>query len=128
MKKKITSYFKTLLDKKMQILYEPPSDLLYIFKGCIMDIKTEKKRNQTLTRKETIKEFQNLENNKNKLSLTSDHKSHLDETHLLLRGSVLRNTEFIFGMVVYSGHDTKIMMNSVRAKPKRSKLEQQLNK
>ena len=42
---------------------------------------------------------------------------------LLLRGSSLRNTEYIYGLVVFTGHETKVMRNSVRAKNKFSKLE-----
>lgn len=52
----------------------------------------------------------------------------LEERNLLLRGSVLRNTDFVYGMVLYTGHDTKIMLNSVKAAAKHSKLEEQLNK
>ena len=35
----------------------------------------------------------------------------LDYNNLLLRGSSLRNTEYIFGIVIYVGHNTKIMLN-----------------
>ena len=52
----------------------------------------------------------------------------LEERNLLLRGSVLRNTDFVYAMVLYTGHDTKIMLNSVKAAAKHSKLEEQLNK
>lgn len=47
---------------------------------------------------------------------------------MLLRGSSLRNTEFIYGIVVFTGHDTKIMKNSVKSKAKFSKLERSTNK
>jgi phospholipid-translocating ATPase len=30
---------------------------------------------------------------------------------ILLRGSVLKNTEFVFGIVVFTGHETKVMKN-----------------
>ena len=32
--------------------------------------------------------------------------------NLLLRGCVIRNTDFIIGMVVYSGNQTKTMLNN----------------
>lgn len=46
---------------------------------------------------------------------------------MLLRGSSLRNTEYIYGIVVFTGHETKIMKNSVRSRAKFSKLERSTN-
>ncbi|KAK3281982.1 hypothetical protein CYMTET_10262 [Cymbomonas tetramitiformis] len=46
---------------------------------------------------------------------------------ILLRGSSLRNVEQIMAVVVYSGHDTKVMQNSTNAPSKRSHIEQQLD-
>ena len=43
--------------------------------------------------------------------------------NVLLRGCVLRNTDWAIGLVVNSGHDTKIMMSSTEAKAKTSNLE-----
>jgi len=40
----------------------------------------------------------------------------------------LRNTEWIIGAVVYTGHDTRIMRNSVSSKQKFSKLEKLITK
>jgi phospholipid-transporting ATPase len=47
---------------------------------------------------------------------------------MLLRGSSLRNTEWIYGIVVFTGHDTKVMRNSIKSKAKLSKLEKSTNK
>ena len=47
----------------------------------------------------------------------------LSNDQMLLRGSSLRNTEYIYGLVVFTGHDSKIMRNSVKARAKFSKLE-----
>ena len=43
--------------------------------------------------------------------------------NVLLRGSSLRNTEYVFGLAVYAGHDTKVMMNASAAPSKRSQIE-----
>lgn len=47
--------------------------------------------------------------------------------NLLLRESRLKNTDFIEGMVVYAGHETKAMLNNSGPRYKRSKLEQHMN-
>ena len=43
--------------------------------------------------------------------------------NVLLRGSCLRNTEWVVGLAIYAGHDTKVMMNSSAAPSKRSQIE-----
>lgn len=52
-----------------------------------------------------------------------DKKVPLSSENFLLRGCILRNTDWIMGVVVYTGHQTKIMMNSIKARPKKSTLE-----
>ena len=47
--------------------------------------------------------------------------------NVLLRGSTLRNTDWIAGVVVFTGGDTKLMRNSVRSPRKVSSLERQMN-
>ncbi|KAL0477513.1 phospholipid-transporting ATPase [Acrasis kona] len=42
---------------------------------------------------------------------------------ILLRGAVLKNTTHIFGVVVYTGSHTKLMMNSEEAPHKKSRVE-----
>ena len=51
----------------------------------------------------------------------------LDNNNILLRGCKLKNTEAVIGVVIFTGHSTKIMMNSVKAKQKHSDLEQILS-
>ncbi|XP_065358633.1 phospholipid-transporting ATPase VD isoform X2 [Calliphora vicina] len=46
---------------------------------------------------------------------------------LLLRESRLKNTDFIEGIVVYAGHETKAMLNNSGPRYKRSQVEQQMN-
>lgn len=47
----------------------------------------------------------------------------LDQGNLLLRGAALKNTAWIYGVIVYTGHQTKIMMNSSETPCKRTKME-----
>lgn len=46
---------------------------------------------------------------------------------VLLRGTVLRNTEWVIGVVVFTGIDTKIVMNSGGTPSKRSRVERMMN-
>ncbi|XP_044480722.1 phospholipid-transporting ATPase 3-like isoform X1 [Mangifera indica] len=52
----------------------------------------------------------------------------LNPNQILLRGCSLRNTEYITGVVVFAGHETKVMMNSMNIPSKRSTLERKLDK
>ncbi|XP_027829644.1 phospholipid-transporting ATPase IB-like [Ovis aries] len=46
---------------------------------------------------------------------------------VLLRGTQLKNTEWILGVVVYTGFETKFMQNAVKSPLKRSKVEKVTN-
>ncbi|KZS87356.1 phospholipid-translocating P-type ATPase [Sistotremastrum niveocremeum HHB9708] len=46
---------------------------------------------------------------------------------LLLRGCALRNTQWVIGLVVFTGPDTKIMLNGGATPSKRSKIERETN-
>ncbi|OMJ88057.1 hypothetical protein SteCoe_10131 [Stentor coeruleus] len=45
----------------------------------------------------------------------------------LLRGSSLKNTDWITGITIYTGHESKIMLNSSQSKVKFSSNEKQMN-
>lgn len=51
----------------------------------------------------------------------------LDNDKLLLRGCVLRNTKWCYGVVVFAGRDTKLMQNSGKTIFKRTSLDRLLN-
>jgi len=59
--------------------------------------------------------------------LVNGEKSPVDLRMTLLRGTVLRNTDWVIGVVLYTGVDTKIVMNSGGTPSKRSKVERQMN-
>ncbi|TWW76011.1 Phospholipid-transporting ATPase ID [Takifugu flavidus] len=51
----------------------------------------------------------------------------LDIGKMLLRGCVLRNTEWCFGMVVFAGQQTKLMQNCGKATFKRTSIDKLMN-
>ena len=51
----------------------------------------------------------------------------LQPDQLLLRGAKLRNTPWIHGVVVFTGHETKLMRNATATPIKRTAVERQLN-
>ncbi|KAG0130770.1 hypothetical protein HOY82DRAFT_486269 [Tuber indicum] len=51
----------------------------------------------------------------------------LSPDQLLLRGATLRNTPWVHGVVVFTGHETKLMRNATATPIKRTAVERQLN-
>jgi magnesium-transporting ATPase (P-type) len=51
----------------------------------------------------------------------------LNTDNMLLRGMSVRNTDYVQGIVIFTGHDTKVMQNSAHAKYKFSRLENKIN-
>ncbi|XP_046439096.1 probable phospholipid-transporting ATPase IM isoform X3 [Daphnia pulex] len=51
----------------------------------------------------------------------------LDNEKILLRGCVLRNTQWCYGVVIFAGRDTKLMQNSGKTKFKRTSIDRLLN-
>ena len=51
----------------------------------------------------------------------------INTNSLLLRGCVLRNTNYVIGVVVYTGNHTKLIMNAGGTPSKRSRIERQMN-
>uniref|UniRef100_A0A8C7ZIT9 Phospholipid-transporting ATPase n=1 Tax=Oryzias sinensis TaxID=183150 RepID=A0A8C7ZIT9_9TELE len=61
------------------------------------------------------------------LRLDSQNPAPLGPDQVLLRGAQLRNTQWVVGIVVYTGHDSKLMQNSTKAPLKRSNVERVTN-
>ena len=59
--------------------------------------------------------------------VTPDNKYPIDLGQTLLRGTMLRHTKWVIGLVIYTGEDTKIVLNSGGTPSKRSKVERQMN-
>ncbi|KAI9177677.1 hypothetical protein LWI28_018029 [Acer negundo] len=52
----------------------------------------------------------------------------LSPQQILLRDSKLKNTDYIYGVVVFTGHDTKVMQNATDPPSKRSNIERRMDK
>ncbi|KAJ2466618.1 aminophospholipid translocase [Coemansia sp. RSA 2322] len=52
----------------------------------------------------------------------------LDPTQVLLRGAILRNTDWIYAVAVFTGHETKLMRNATAAPIKRTSVEKTTNR
>uniref|UniRef100_A0A672G4E4 Phospholipid-transporting ATPase n=1 Tax=Salarias fasciatus TaxID=181472 RepID=A0A672G4E4_SALFA len=61
------------------------------------------------------------------LRLENQNPAPLGPDQVLLRGAQLRNTQWVVGIVVYTGHDSKLMQNSTKAPLKRSNVERVTN-
>ncbi|KAA8517635.1 hypothetical protein F0562_015109 [Nyssa sinensis] len=56
------------------------------------------------------------------------HRFPLSQSNIILRGCQLKNTEWVVGVVVYAGQETKAMLNSAVSPSKRSRLESYMNR
>ncbi|KAM7280591.1 hypothetical protein ACFE04_007725 [Oxalis oulophora] len=52
----------------------------------------------------------------------------LSPQQILLRDSKLKNTDYVYGIVIFTGHDTKVMQNATDPPSKRSKIERKMDK
>ena len=103
--KDILEIIQNKKDKENLILYDkstiqclPPNEYIYQFSGKFLP---------------------NNNDNNNEIFLDIDN--------FILRGCSLKQTAYIYAVVVYVGHDTKIMRNSVSAQEKVSKIEHIMN-
>lgn len=96
------------LDKLSAVLQvEPPSTKLYTFNGkMILPTELSSANNEQVMDAEAF-------------PITPDN--------LILRGCQIRNTEFVIGVVAYTGPHSKIIMNSGKTPSKRSRIEKQMN-
>lgn len=61
------------------------------------------------------------------ISIGGDENLNITVKNFLLRGAVLKNTEWVVGVVAYTGKDTKIMKNAEDSKYKQSTVEKKTN-
>lgn len=61
-------------------------------------------------------------------SSTSTAKLPMSLKNIILRGCVIRSTDYMYGLVINTGHDTKIMKSMVQTTAKLSILDRTINK
>jgi phospholipid-transporting ATPase len=62
-----------------------------------------------------------------KVELNSQYSFPLSIKQFLFKGTILKNTKWAIGVVIYTGKDTKIVLNSQKGAPKQSHLEKTIN-
>eukprot|EP00158_Paraphelidium_tribonemae_P009548 Partr_v1_DN28896_c2_g1_i2_m34255 putative phospholipid-transporting ATPase len=62
------------------------------------------------------------------MSLNGQKEFPLEPNQMLLRGAMLRNTRWIYGVVVFTGHESKLMRNATAAPIKRTAVEDMTNR
>ena len=63
----------------------------------------------------------------NGLLFLNGEKIVFNKTNVAIRGAILKNTKFIYGIVIYTGEETKIMQNFIKPKSKFSYLDKLVN-
>lgn len=61
------------------------------------------------------------------LSLPGQAPRPVGPDQLLLRGAQLRNAPWVFGLVVFTGRDTKLLQNATKTPVKRTRVDKQVN-
>lgn len=59
---------------------------------------------------------------------SEEQQNPLSPQQLLLRDSKLRNTDYVYGVVIFTGRDTKVIQNSTDPPSKRSRVEKKMDK
>ncbi len=116
-----TSWIHTADDAvrlKGQMEVELPSSNLYSFLGRLVLDENHSACSAIPDKLEEESSFVSLENGK---------VIPVDANALLLRGCVLRNTNHMIGLVVYTGPHTKLILNAGGTPSKRSRIERQMN-
>ena len=63
----------------------------------------------------------------NGLLFLNGEKKVFNQNNVAVRGAILKNTQFVYGIVIYTGEETKIMQNFIKPKSKFSYLDKLVN-
>uniref|UniRef100_A0A8D0C8B1 Phospholipid-transporting ATPase n=1 Tax=Salvator merianae TaxID=96440 RepID=A0A8D0C8B1_SALMN len=139
--KEVRILFQTLREL-IEFLINEPQAMCYI-ETSNLDGETNLKIRQGLTQTAALQSREDLIKMSGKIECEGPNRHLYDFTgnlrldgqspvpigpdQILLRGAQIRNTQWVLGLVVYTGHDTKLMQNSTKAPLKRSNVEKVTN-
>jgi hypothetical protein len=118
----------------MTVCVEQPNEVIYGFNGTVTYSSANVNpyiSNGVNSGTQNVQDFQKLFPAADAANPTTQGKfqtNTLTRDNLLLRGSVLRATEWCVGMCVYTGRHTKLSMNAKRAPSKLSSVDRIVNK
>jgi len=116
----------------------PPDDELYRFVGTLhipSDLSGDLVHATSLVEKDTTTSTSPEDQNDTPLLSSpppivvpeNGYQFPLTKDNLLLKGASLRNTDWVYGITIYTGHDTKLMKNMKPRKTKNGYVEMRLN-
>ncbi|KAI9599443.1 hypothetical protein BDF19DRAFT_428725 [Syncephalis fuscata] len=129
-----------IADLSGYVQVEDPNDDLYDFNGCLRfysnaaQAKRQPSANSNDMTNNTVSRHSSAHSTRKSVSKAAVHlsllsRASLDIRNLLLRGTILRNTPYVYGLVVYSGEQTKIRQNALKnARTKAPMLQRQVNR
>uniref|UniRef100_A0A8D0CE00 Phospholipid-transporting ATPase n=1 Tax=Salvator merianae TaxID=96440 RepID=A0A8D0CE00_SALMN len=109
-----------IIYKILLYFYSEPQAMCYI-ETSNLDGETNLKIRQGLTQTAALQSREDL------IKMSGKIEFPIGPDQILLRGAQIRNTQWVLGLVVYTGHDTKLMQNSTKAPLKRSNVEKVTN-
>ncbi|CAG8451897.1 8946_t:CDS:10 [Scutellospora calospora] len=104
---------------------EAPNSNLFTYNAKLTVVTGLSERDVPLQDQDFIND--SSERNLNNPILKSKMAIPVDINNLLLRAHVIRNTEWVIAITVFTGIDTKIMLNSGETPSKRSRIEKEMN-
>ena len=110
------SSFQDLTDVTLNV--EEPNNRIYKFDGNFAIKATQNQKSR----------WNGHDSCKSGMSFNDVTEIPLSNDNVVLRGMSLRNTEHVSGIVVYTGHDSKIQMNSAGAVYKTSNISHITNR
>ncbi|CAG8455671.1 8932_t:CDS:2 [Paraglomus occultum] len=129
---------KDCVETKFYIDAEAPNSNLYSFSAAVAlvdpaDPDIQQPPAVATRNRDSIQSVQSVSTNRrssrnSNFSMQAQKSVPVNINNLLLRAHVIRNTEWVIAMVVYTGVETKIMLNSGETPSKRSRIEKEMNK